>query len=52
MRYAVLVSGGVISPHFGHCEQFTLIDIDKLIKKILKKYLVTSPGYLPETEEL
>jgi predicted Fe-Mo cluster-binding NifX family protein len=52
MRYAVSVSSGVISPHFGHCEQFTLIDIDERTKKILKKDLVASPGYLHETEEL
>ena len=29
MKYAVPVSGGVLSPHFGHCEQFALIDVDE-----------------------
>ncbi len=28
MRFAVPLSGGMISPHFGHCEQFALIDVD------------------------
>ena len=37
MRYAVPVSGGVMSPHFGHCEHFALIDVDEQAKAILKK---------------
>ena len=47
MKYAVPVSGGVLSPHFGHCEQFALIDVDEAKKKILKKELVNSPGHEP-----
>ncbi len=52
MRYAVPVSGGTVSPHFGHCEQFALFDVDEETNNILKKELVTSPehqpGLLPE----
>lgn len=47
MRYAIPVSGGMISPHFGHCEHFALIDADDQTKKILKKELVQSPGHQP-----
>jgi ATP-binding protein involved in chromosome partitioning len=47
MKYAVPVSGGVVSPHFGHCEQFALIDVDEAKKQILKKDLVNSPGHEP-----
>ena len=47
MRYALPVSGGVVSPHFGHCEQFALIDVDEAKKEILKKELVASPGHQP-----
>ena len=47
MRYAVPVSGGVVSAHFGHCEQFALIDVDEAKKQILKKELVNSPGHEP-----
>lgn len=47
MRFAVPVSGGVISPHFGHCEQFALIDVDLSTKNILKKELVVSPAHQP-----
>ena len=47
MKYAVPVSGGVVSAHFGHCEQFALIDVDEAKKQILKKELVNSPGHEP-----
>ena len=47
MKYAVPVSGGMVSPHFGHCEQFALIDVDEGKKQILKKELVNSPGHEP-----
>ena len=47
MKYAVPVSGGVVSQHFGHCEQFALIDVDEAKKEILKKELVNSPGHEP-----
>lgn len=47
MRYAVPVSGGVVSAHFGHCEQFALIDVDEERKEIVKKGLIPSPGHEP-----
>jgi ATP-binding protein involved in chromosome partitioning len=47
MKYAVPVSGGTVCPHFGHCEQFALIDVDETKKQILKKELVNSPGHEP-----
>jgi ATP-binding protein involved in chromosome partitioning len=47
MRCAIPVSGGVLSPHFGHCEHFALFDIDEPSKKILRKELVPSPGHQP-----
>jgi len=47
MRYAIPVSGGVVSLHFGHCEQFALIDVDEDKKEIISKELVPSPGHQP-----
>ena len=47
MRFAIPVSGSVISPHFGHCEQFALIDVDEATKTIVRKQLVASPGHEP-----
>ena len=29
MKYAIPVSGGMVSPHFGHCEHFALVDVDE-----------------------
>jgi len=47
MRYAIPVSSGGLSAHFGHCEHFALIDVDEERKKVLRKELVPSPGHQP-----
>jgi len=47
MRFAIPVSGGMMSPHFGHCEQFALIDVDEETKTIVRKQLVASPEHQP-----
>ena len=47
MKYAIPISGGVISQHFGHCEQFALIDVDEEKRVITKKEAVSSPGHEP-----
>ena len=47
MRYAVPVSSGMVSQHFGHCEHFALIDVDEDKKEIIRKELVPSPGHQP-----
>ena len=47
MKYAVPMSGGLVATHFGHCEQFALIDVDEAKKQILNKELVPSPGHEP-----
>lgn len=47
MRYAVPVSNGRLSPHFGHCEHFALIDVDVETKAIVSKELVVPPAHQP-----
>lgn len=47
MRFAVPVSGGMLSPHFGHCEQFALIDVNDAIKAVVNKQLVAAPPHQP-----
>ena len=47
MRYAIPVSGGVMSPHFGHCEHFALFDVDVQAQKIIKKEFIRSPEHQP-----
>ena len=47
MKYAVPVSGGLLCAHFGHCEQFALIDADEEKKEIIKKELMHPPAHEP-----
>ena len=47
MRCAIPVTGGMMSPHFGHCEQFALFDVDEQKKEIINKELVLSPEHQP-----
>lgn len=47
VKYAIPMSGGKVSAHFGHCEQFALIDVDEANKQIIKKEFVNSPGHEP-----
>jgi predicted Fe-Mo cluster-binding NifX family protein len=46
MKYAVPVTGGVMSPHFGHCEQFVFFDVDEQ-NKIIGRELAASPEHQP-----
>ena len=47
MKYAVPVSGGMVSAHFGHCDHFTLFDVDEQKKEITKKEIIPSPEHQP-----
>lgn len=47
MRYATPVEGRHLAQHFGHCEQFALIDADEERKEMLRKEVVPSPGHQP-----
>ena len=47
MRYAVPVSDGKLAAHFGHCEQFALIDVDEARNEVVGKELIPSPGHEP-----
>jgi ATP-binding protein involved in chromosome partitioning len=47
MGIAVPVMGGVLLAHFGHCEQFAIIDVDHDSKEIRSNGLVTPPPHEP-----
>jgi len=47
MRIAVPVSGGALSSHFGHCEQFLLVEIDPDGKTIKSQEMLTPPAHEP-----
>ena len=46
MKYAVPVTGGIMSPHFGHCEQFAFFKVDEQ-KQITHKEIIASPEHQP-----
>ncbi|MDH7499145.1 MAG: NifB/NifX family molybdenum-iron cluster-binding protein [candidate division NC10 bacterium] len=47
MRIAIPVDKGHLSPHFGHCESFALIDVDVEKKEILQKQMISAPPHQP-----
>jgi ATP-binding protein involved in chromosome partitioning len=52
MKIAIPLAEGKLSMHFGHCEQFALVDVDPAQRKILQrediKAPVHEPGLLPK----
>ncbi len=47
MKIAIPVAGGQLCPHFGHCEQFALYDVDPETKNVLKTEFHTPPPHEP-----
>jgi predicted Fe-Mo cluster-binding NifX family protein len=47
MKIAIPLAGGRLSEHFGHCEQFALVEADLNTKKILNTTQVTPPPHEP-----
>ena len=47
MRIVVPVTNGVLSSHFGHCEQFTLFEVGTDGKTIGRRQELTSPPHEP-----
>lgn len=47
MRIAIPLVNGRLSAHFGHCQEFELIDVDSDKKTILGKEMVEAPDHQP-----
>ncbi len=47
MKIAVPVANGKLCMHFGHCEQFALVDADEAAKSVTGTTLVTPPAHEP-----
>jgi Mrp family chromosome partitioning ATPase/predicted Fe-Mo cluster-binding NifX family protein len=47
MKIAIPVTNGKLSSHFGHCEQFAIIDVDAESKSIRKTEMLTPPVHEP-----
>lgn len=45
MRIAISTDGDLVSPHFGRCPTFTVVDIDD--GKIVKRETFDNPGHHP-----
>jgi predicted Fe-Mo cluster-binding NifX family protein len=50
MRFAISTEEGFVSPHFGRCSSFTIVDLEN--NKVIGQEVVENPGhhpgYLPE----
>jgi ATP-binding protein involved in chromosome partitioning len=49
LRIAIPVTGGLLSSHFGHCEQFVLFDADLAGKTVSNRQALTPPPHEPGT---
>ena len=47
MRIAIPIVGGRLAQHFGHCEEFALIEVDVDKQEIIQKELLDSPPHQP-----
>lgn len=47
MKIAIPMAGGRLCMHFGHCEQFALVDVDETAGKPTKTTLITPPPHEP-----
>ena len=49
IKIAVPVTGGVLSSHFGHCENFVLFDVGKDGKTVDRRVVLSPPPHEPGT---
>ena len=47
MRIAIPVAQDRLSPHFGHCDQFAIFDIDDNLKKVMNRDDAIPPAHAP-----
>jgi predicted Fe-Mo cluster-binding NifX family protein len=47
MRIAIPLTGGKLSLHFGHCEQFAILDVDSQNKRITNTEFASPPSHQP-----
>ena len=47
MKIAVPLSNGLLSMHFGHCEQFAVVTVDQAAKTVTSTDLLTPPPHEP-----
>ena len=45
MRFAIPLADGKLTAHFGHCQEFAMIDVEE--KQIKKKEIIVPPPHEP-----
>ncbi len=47
MKIAIPTVDGVLCPHFGHCQQFAIVNVDPETKSIKSSEMLTPPPHEP-----
>jgi predicted Fe-Mo cluster-binding NifX family protein len=47
MKIAIPLTDGKLSAHFGHCEQFAIVEVDSDNKNVISENLLTPPAHEP-----
>jgi ATP-binding protein involved in chromosome partitioning len=47
MKIAIPVAAGRLCPHFGHCEQFALVEVDETTRQVKQTTMLTPPVHEP-----
>jgi len=47
MKIAIPTADGVLCPHFGHCQQFAIVNVDPETKSIKSSEMLTPPPHEP-----
>ncbi|HOA75191.1 MAG TPA: NifB/NifX family molybdenum-iron cluster-binding protein [Phycisphaerae bacterium] len=47
MKIAIPTASGLLCPHFGHCEEFVLIDVEPDTRRVLNKQHLVPPPHEP-----
>ena len=47
MRIAIPIANGQLCMHFGHCEQFALVEVDEQNKQIVTTTMLQPPAHAP-----
>lgn len=47
MKIAIPTANGILCPHFGHCEQFAVLEVDPDAKSITSSEMLTPPPHEP-----
>ena len=47
MKISIPLTAGLLSQHFGHCDEFAIMEVDDKAKEILNKSMHQSPPHEP-----